>query len=211
MTDAGDSAKLVSKLREMASREVDTLLAQRMMIEAANWIEQHATPSSATSEAVATCEDCGGSGERTGEYMCNAGPNGSYDTESVTGTCPDCNGTGVRPHPIERQAGEFVSVPREPTTEMIYAGIEAMKKAPDLVGIVDNLLPEAVDCYKAMLAAAPAQAAQGDGVTVGMAEAAIQSLAAQAVDAGEDLKMGYRVTQTRMVKALEAAQAAQPK
>ena len=64
------------------------------------------------------------------------------------------------PHPIERQAGEFVSVPREPTTEMIYAGIEAMKKAPDLVGIVDNLLPEAVDCYKAMLAAAPAQAAQ---------------------------------------------------
>ena len=55
---------------------------------------------------------------------------------------------------IPTQAGEFVSVPREPTTEMIYAGIEAMKKAPDLVGIVDNLLPEAVDCYKAMLAAA---------------------------------------------------------
>jgi hypothetical protein len=42
-------------------------------------------------------------------------------------------------------------------------------------------------------------------VTVNMAEAAIQSLAAQAREAGEDLKMGYRVTQARMVKALEAA------
>lgn len=50
---------------------------------------------------------------------------------------------------------EWVLVPRVPTAEMIQAGIAAMKSAPDLGGIVEDLLPEAWDCFVAMAGSAP--------------------------------------------------------
>lgn len=53
-------------------------------------------------------------------------------------------------------------VPVEPTTDMVEAGIKAIKNAPDLVGVVTEFTSEAYDCYRAMLAVAPSPAQDKD-------------------------------------------------
>ena len=66
------------------------------------------------------------------------------------------------PHPIERQAGEFVSVPREPTEEMMQAGYKEFGASMYSPTANRGWGESAIAIYKAMLAAAPAQPAQGD-------------------------------------------------